>query len=104
MNVLLMIVWELACMGLLWSMFCRLIHVDRSTKPEVRAALVITSLASLVGIAAPLYNWVVDAITIIVVCPLVLLELILSKNWAHGIPAQFTKGFHHYKRRMGDPG
>lgn len=97
-----LLLWEALCWALLWSVFCRLVHVDKTTKPEVRAALVAAGVAALVGIGAPLYGWLADGVTLIVFGALVLLELVLSKNWRHGIPIQFIKDLHRPKRRAGD--
>lgn len=95
--------WEVLCLALLWSVFCRLIHVDKTTKPEVRAVLVVAGLAALIGIGVPLYGWLPDGITLIVLGPLVSMELVLSKNWRYGIPVQFIKDLHKPHRRAGDP-
>lgn len=95
--------WEILCLALLWSVFLRLIHVDKTTKPEVRIVLVVTGFAALMGAGAPLYGWLPDGITLVVLGSLVSMELILSRDWSHGIPVQYLKAFYRPHRRVGDP-
>lgn len=95
--------WEVLCWALLWSVFCRLIHVDKTTKTEVRIVLVLAGIAALIGIGTPLYGWLPDGVTLIVLGALVAMELVLSQNWRNGIPVQFVKDLHKPHRRAGDP-
>ena len=95
--------WEVLCWALLWSVFLRLIHVDKTTKTEVRIVLVLAGIAALIGIGAPLYGWLPDGVTLIVLGALVAMELVLSQNWKNGIPVQFVKALHRPHRRAGDP-
>ncbi len=95
--------WEALCWALLWSVFLRLIHVDKTTKAEVRAVLLVAGIAALFGIGVPLYGWLPDGVSLIVLGALVAMELVLSQNWRHGIPVQFVKDFHRPHRRAGDP-
>lgn len=95
--------WEVLCWALLWSVFLRLIHVDKTTKTEVRMVLVLAGLAALIGIGVPLYGWLPDGVTLIVLGALVAMELVLSQNWRYGIPVQFMKDLYKPHRRAGDP-
>lgn len=94
--------WEMLCCVLLWSVFVRLVHVDTTTKTEVRMVLVAAGLASLVGIGAPLYGWLPDGLTLLMFATVVSMETILASPWKSGIPAQFIKDMHRPKRRAGD--
>ncbi len=96
-------VWEVLCAVLFWSVFVRLVHVDKTTKTEVRLVLVAAGMASLVGIGAPLYGWLPDGVTLLMFGVVVVMETILSSPWKFGIPAQFIKDLHRPKhRRAGD--
>jgi len=94
--------WEMLCLVLLWSVFVRLVHVDTTTKTEVRMVLVLAGIASLVGIGAPLYGWLPDGVMLFMFAVVVSMETILASPWKSGIPTQFIKDLHRPKRRAGD--
>jgi len=101
MNTLL--AWEFLCFVLLWSVFVRLVHVDTTTKTEVRLVLVAAGMASLVGIGAPLYGWLPDGVMLLMFGVVVAMETVLSSPWKAGIPLQFIKDLHRpNNRRAGD--
>lgn len=100
MNAL--IAWEVLCIAMLWSVFVRLVHVDKTTKTEVRLVLVLAGIAALVGIGAPLYGWLPDGMTLFMFGVSVVMETVLSSVWQYGIPVQFIKDLHKPKRRTGD--
>ncbi len=94
--------WESLCVLLFWSVFVRLVHVDTTTKTEVRIVLVLAGQASIVGFGAPLYGWLPDGMTLLMFGVVVAMETILSSPWKFGIPVQFIKDLHRPKRRAGD--
>lgn len=97
-----LLLWEGLCIALLWSVFCRLIHVDKTTKPEVRTVVRCTGLAAILGIGAPIYGWEPDTVTMIIMTAVVSMEIVLSQNWKYGIPSQFILDIHRPKRRAED--
>jgi len=101
MNTLLL--WESLCAVLLWSVFCRLIHVDKTTKVSVRLVLVVAGLGALIGIGAPLYGWLPDGPMLAVFGPMVVMEMIVSQNWRYGLPVQFIRDMYRPHRRFDDP-
>lgn len=97
-----LLLWESLCIAMFWSIFCRLIHVDKTTKPLVRVVVRGVGMASIIGIGAPIYGWVPDTVTMIMIGAVVGMEMVLSQNWKYGIPAQFIIDMHRPKRRAGD--
>jgi len=95
-------IWEAACAALVWAVFCRLVFVDKTTKPMVRWTLRLSGFGALIGAGMPLYGWTPDAETLIVVCPAVLAEVVLSQYWKYGIPVQYIRDCHKPKRRSTD--
>lgn len=100
MNTL--VVWELLCAALVWAVFCRMVFVDKTTKPEVRIVLRATGFAALIGAGAPLYGWMPDGITLLVVGAVVSTEVVLSQYWKYGIPSHFIREMYRPHRRSGD--
>ncbi len=91
--------WEFLCVLLFWSVFVRLVHVDTTTKTEVRIVLVLAGEASVIGVGAPLFGWLPDGFTLLMFGVVVAMETILSSPWKAGIPFEFIKDLHRPKRR-----
>jgi len=100
MNTLL--IWEFLCAALVWAVFCRLVFVDKTTKPEVRIVLRAAGFSGLIGAGAPIYGWLPDGITLIVVGSVVLTEVVLAQYWRFGIPTHFVKEVYRRERRFRD--
>jgi hypothetical protein len=96
------LLWELLCVALFWSVFCRSVRVDKTTMLDVRIALWLVGLASLSGLGAPLYGWTPDLVTLIIVGAVVVMQAVMATHWQHGVPYQFIHKQHRPKRRSGD--
>lgn len=91
---MILIFWELLCVALFWSVFCRSVRVDTTTRLEIRLALLAVGVAALVGMAAPLYDWVPDLVTLIIVSAIVIMQTVMAQLWRHGVPHQFIHDDH----------
>lgn len=93
----LLIVWEVLCLALVWSVFCRSTLVDITTRPEVKMALRLFGLAAVAGVGLPLYgfvpSWEVVALPAIAVC----VQALTARNWCYGVPRRFTRRLHRQK-------
>lgn len=97
-----LLTWEAMCLALLWSVFCRSVRADKTTKLDVRLALLAVGTSALAGMAAPAYGWVPDTVTLIIVGAIVFMQAVMAQHWRHGVPTQFVKDIHRPKRRAGD--
>jgi multisubunit Na+/H+ antiporter MnhG subunit len=97
-----LIFWELLCVALFLSVFDRFVQITTSTRLEIRLALLGVGLAALVGLAAPLYGWLPDLVTLIIVSAIVIMQTVMAQLWRDGVPRQFIYDFHRPKRRAGD--
>ncbi|MFZ2309590.1 MAG: hypothetical protein WAW73_19660 [Rhodoferax sp.] len=97
-----LILWEIMCMALLWSVFCRSVRADKTTKLDVRLALLAVGTSALAGMAAPVYGWVPDRVTLAIVGAIVFMQAVMAQHWRHGVPHQFIKDDHRPRRRAGD--
>jgi hypothetical protein len=84
-----LLVWELLCAALLYSVFCRLVHTSVSTRLDVRLSIFSLGLAALVGIGAPLYGWTPDVVVLCITVATVAMQLVAARHWRNGVPAQF---------------
>ena len=94
--------WELLCIALLWSVFDRVIKVDPTTRIEIRLALCSVGVAALIGLAAPLYGWAPDPVTLIIVSAIVIMQTVMAELWRDGVPHPFIHDLHKPKRRAAD--
>jgi hypothetical protein len=96
------VLWEALCAALFWSVFCRLVRTCPTTRLDVRIALVLVGTAALIGIGAPIYSWLPDWVTLVIVGAVVVMQMVMARHWLHGVPRQFIYEQHRPKRRTGD--
>jgi hypothetical protein len=94
--------WESMCVALFWSVFCRSVRASETTKFDVRVALWLVGMASLLGIAAPLYGWHPDTVVMLIVLAVVVMQVVMSRHWDIGVPWHFVKQEYKPRRRMED--
>ena len=98
-----LILWELLCVALFWSVFCRSVRTDRTTKLDIRIVLLLVGLGSLLGLGAPLYGWEPDSVTILIIASIVSMQVVTAQHWARHVPEQFVDAkFLDRSRRSGD--
>ena len=76
-----MILWELACLALLWSVFCRSVLTSSDTRFWVRSALLGVGAGALVGLAAPVYGWEPSWPPLVIVVMQVNMQLQMARAW-----------------------
>ena len=91
MKFLTLLYWELLCLALLYSVFCRLVHTSVSTRLDVRLSIFALGLASLVGLGAPLYGWEPDLVVLCITVASVAMQLVSARHWRKGVPEQFNR-------------
>lgn len=92
--MMILIFWQLLCIALFWSVFCRSVWTTPTTRIEIRLALLAVGLSALVGMAAPLYGWLPDLVTMIIVGAIVIMQTVMAQLWRHGVPHQFVQDAH----------
>lgn len=73
--------WVILCLALLYSVFCRSIHVDKHTHPAVRLALWVTGLCALVGLGAPVYGWAPDVVSLCLLSTVIAVHTVKMCLW-----------------------
>jgi len=95
-------IWYLMMLALLWSVFYRSAMSDRRTKFCIRLGLTGVACAALVGIGAPLYGWVPDAVVTIIVLAIVYMQITFARFWEQHVPGQYLKPEYRELRRRTD--
>jgi hypothetical protein len=97
-----LLLWEVLCVALFWSVFCRSVRVDKTTRLDVRLALWAVGLSALAGLAAPFYGWAPDWVTVGIVAGVVAMQSVMAHHWRDGVPRQFVQDVYRLNRRSGD--
>jgi hypothetical protein len=87
-----LVLWEVLCSALLYSVFCRLVRTSKTTRITVRVGIWLLGVSSLVGIGAPFYGWLPDNVVITITAASLIMELVTMSHWRHGVPSIFV---HH---------
>jgi len=98
-----LILWEVLCAALFYSVFCRSVRTNHTTKVDVRVAIFILGLTSLVGLGAPVYGWEPDWIVLLLLFSIVLMQIVTATHWVNKVPDEFVMSrFQRRRRRSGD--
>ena len=81
-DLALTIIWEVTCGALLYSVFTRSVLIGPGARRDIRLALLLCGLASLLGLAAPLYGWQPSLISCMVLGANVIWQLVVGRHWA----------------------
>ncbi len=84
-----LIVWELLCAALFYSVFCRLIHTTPRTRLDVRLSIFALGIAALIGIGAPVYGWRPDYVVFVITAACLAMQIVAARHWRKGMPEQF---------------
>lgn len=88
---MILVFWYCLMLALLWSVLYRSALADKTTKFCIRLGLTGTGVGAAVGMFAPIYGWVPDGVTIIIVMSIVNMQLAFARFWKHGVPSQYVK-------------
>lgn len=86
-----LIIWEVLCLALWWSVFCRSVRTSTTTRLDVRVAIFLVGVGSLLGLGAPLYEWEPDTITLYIIGSVVIMQVVAAQHWGKGVPEHFVK-------------
>ena len=90
MNHLLLVIHEMLCVTLWYTVFCRAVRTDARVKLQVRAAFVLVGAVALLGFVAHLaWGWEPDLWDVILLAAVVILQVVTATNWKNGVPDRF---------------
>jgi hypothetical protein len=97
-----LVLWELICMALFYSVFYRTAVTDKTTRLDIRLALWLCGMSALGGMAAPLYDWYPKWPTLLITGSVVVLQIVTARYWHKGVPYNFIHPLHQPRRRAED--
>lgn len=87
---------EILCIALFYSVFCRAVRMDKTTRAEIRFVLLVLGTVAALGIPAPLQwtHWSPDWWSMALLASITALQLVTAWHWTRGVPPRFvnTKG------------
>lgn len=103
MNELLLIVHELLCAVLFWTVFERAALCSDRVRTDVRFAFFMLGIAACAGLVAPLvWDYRPHTVGVLLLAAVVLVELVTSRYWRGGVPPAFLKPEFMPRRRSTD--
>ena len=91
MNAL-MVLHELLCLVLLWSCFCRATRTSRQTEFAILLTFWLLNIAALFAAFAPLLiDWQPDAVSLLLLASIALVQTVTSRYWQRSPPAVFQR-------------
>lgn len=84
---------EILCFALFYSVFCRAVRMDKTTRADIRLVLQVLGTVAAIGIAAPLQwtHWTPDWWSMALLASITALQLVTAYHWGRGVPDRFTK-------------
>lgn len=91
---------ELLCCALFYTVFCRCVRTDYRVRGDVRAAFVCLGIVACLGMAAPLaWGVVPSAFTILLLAAILAVQIVTSRYWCESVPDKFYKPGHSPRQR-----
>lgn len=90
--IALLILHEALCAVLLWSCFCRATRTNAETMLPVLASFYLLTVSALVATFAPLFmGWEPDAVSLLLLASIGLVQTVTARFWQQSPPAAFQK-------------
>lgn len=94
MSLALLILHELLCSVLLWSCFCRATRTNADTQLPVLLAFYLLSISALLATFAPLIlGWEPDAVSLMLLASISLVQTVTARYWQQSPPAAFQRKY-----------
>lgn len=91
---------ELLCGALFWTVFCRCVRTDYRVRGDVRLAFVALGIVACIGMAAPLaWGVLPSAFTLLLLAAILAVQIVTSRYWCESVPDKFYKPGHAPKLR-----
>jgi len=87
---------EILCALLLWTVFCRSVQCSRKVITDVRVAFWLLGLIACIGMVWPLVHpFVPDLFNLCIIAAITVVQFVTARHWRQGVPKYFLKGGDH---------
>ncbi len=95
---------EMMCALLFYSVFCRAVRMNVTTRQDIRYALLAMGTVAAIGIAVPLHwtNWRPDWYYLAMLASITAVQVVTAYHWREGVPTRFKKPLDGPDRRTTD--
>ena len=92
MNGGLLVLHEVLCLVVLWSVFCRAVQSTARVRVAIRASFVFLGLVASAGLVAPL-AWGMHPgwFSMALLAAIALVQIVTAHYWRNGVPPRFYK-------------
>lgn len=88
----LLILHELLCAVLLWSCFCRATRTNAQTSLPILVSFWFLAISALLATFAPLlFGWEPDAVSLVLLASIALVQTVTARYWQQSPPAAFQR-------------
>jgi ABC-type transport system involved in multi-copper enzyme maturation permease subunit len=100
-GVTILVVHEVLSFLLFYTCFCRAVKMDHNTRKAVLLSFWLLSIASVLCIFAPLaLAWEPDIVSVFLLFAIVVVQLVTSSYWRHGVPRDYVGASDEKQRSM----
>lgn len=91
---------ELLCGALFYTVFCRCVRTDSRVRGDVRLAFVVLGIVACIGMAAPMaWGVLPSAFTLLLLAAILAVQIVTSRYWCESVPDKFYKPEHTPRQR-----
>ena len=101
--MMLMVIHELLCGILFYTVFCRAVRINKDVRLDVRIAFQFMGMVACAGVVAPVaWKWAPDLMSVSLLLSICIVQVVTARYW-DGVPENFLKpGKRKWLRRVGD--
>lgn len=89
MNDALLVIHEVLCLVLIYTVFCRFVRTDDTVRLDVRMTFFLLGAVACFGIPAPFYGFIPNIFSTVLLFMIVMVQVVTSRYWRNGVPLSF---------------
>lgn len=98
-----LLVHELLCAILIYTVFCRAVRTDHTVRVDVRFSFFLLGVVACLGMPAPLiWGGIPNSFTLLLLAVITIVQMVTARHWSRGVPYGFYKPECAPKRRQCD--
>lgn len=85
-----LLIHEGLCLALFFTVFCRSVKSDQTTRLAIRLSFLLLGAVSLLGVVAPLiWGWEPTVFSSLLMVAFTVVQTVTGSLWSQGVPDQF---------------